>query len=158
MGMAVERVSVDFVKLHPDAKVPTRGHKTDLCYDMYCVEDEWFKGVDGYKALTMQPGEHHIFHTGIAMALPDGYGVVFRDRGGMGAKKVIHHTAGCLDEGYRGEYLVPLINLSGIPQIIMAGDRIIQMRLEKRIDVDFNEVDKLDKTDRGEGRFASTGD
>lgn len=152
-------IRVPFKKLHPKAQKPFRGSAKSLGYDLYCVEDKTFvlDRPTGKMCRILLPMQSHVFHTGIAIDLPDEYGVIYKDRSGMGAKRDIHHEAGCIDPDYRGEYCVKLINLSQNVQRIYAGDRIIQFVFIKRIDAEFPEVDELSETERGSDGFGSTG-
>lgn len=67
------------------------------------------------------------------------------------------NCVGVIDEDYRGEYLVAVHNDSEVTRFVKHGDRIAQILLQKRYDMDFEEVDELDKTERGDGGFGSTG-
>ena len=75
----------------------------------------------------------------------------------MGAKKLIHRLAGVIDSSYRGEWLICLTNLGDEEQIISPGDKIVQAIIQKEVEIEPKWVEELDETERGEGRFASTG-
>ncbi|MCX8158815.1 MAG: dUTP diphosphatase, partial [Candidatus Pacearchaeota archaeon] len=94
--------------------------------------------------------------TGLAIEIPKGYCLKFRDRSGLGAKG-IHHFAGLIDSDYRGEIKVVLHNSSLVPYKIEKGDRIIQALLSPVIKANFSVVDELGATARGDGGFHSTG-
>ena len=132
-------------KLSPNATLPAKGDATDAGIDIYTNED-----------YTLQPGEQHMFTTGIAVAIPDGYVALLWDRSSMGSKGV-HRLAGVMDSGYRGEWKVILINLSKEPVEIKAGDKIVQCILQKFEPVEISEVDELSDSLRGEKGFGSTG-
>jgi len=68
-----------------------------------------------------------------------------------------HTMAGVFDSNYRGEVQIILINLGQEKYRINKGDRICQMIVEKHEDLEIEEVDELDETNRGENRFASSG-
>ena len=65
--------------------------------------------------------------------------------------------AGVIDPGYRGEIKVALTNVTDAPITLAAGDRVAQLRMVKKLQAAFEEVDDLDATHRGEGGFGSTG-
>jgi len=105
----------------------------------------------------LEPGGSHLFRTGISMAIEEGHACYFWDRSGMGAFQEVHRLAGVIDEDYRGEWLVKLINLSGVPRKISPGDKIVQGVFQERIEAEFPVVDTLPETARGAGGFGSTG-
>ncbi|MCA9367367.1 dUTP diphosphatase [Candidatus Kaiserbacteria bacterium] len=133
-------------KLHEDAKLPSFAHATDAGMDLYTVED-----------FTMQPGEHYKAHTGVAIALPDGYAGLIWDKGGVGIGRQIKTLGGVFDTEYRGEWIIGLVNLSNEAQSFKVGDKIAQLLIQKVEHPELLEVDELDETARGEGRFGSTG-
>ncbi len=135
-------------RLHPDAKLPKYAHLGpfgDLAADLYSVH-----------AATVQPHKTELIATGLAMAFPEEYGALVEDRSGL-AVKGITTLAGVIDPGYRGEIRVVLINITDAPIALAAGDRIAQLRIVRKIEASFEEVDDLDATHRGDGGFGSTG-
>lgn len=132
-------------KLSPDATLPTKANPTDAGIDIFTNE-----------SYTLQPGERHMFTTGIAGALPDGYVALFWDRSGLGSKGV-HRFAGVVDSGYRGEWKVILWNSTNEPFEIKAGDKIIQCIIQKFEPAEITEVAELDDTERGASGFGSSG-
>lgn len=80
-------------------------------------------------------------------------------RSGLSTKEGLRpaNCVGICDEDYRGEYMVALHNDSDTPRIVQDGERIAQLVVHKRYDMEFEEVDALEDTDRGEGGFGSTG-
>lgn len=133
-------------KLYPDAQLPKMMRNGDAAMDFY-----------SYKDYEIKSGERVIVETGIAIAIPRGYWGNVRDRGGLPAKHGIHTMGGVFDSNYRGEVQIIMINLGAEIYNIKKGDRICQMIIEKHEDVEVEEVDELDDTNRGENRFASTG-
>ncbi len=107
----------------------------------------------------IQPGERKIIPTGIKIAIPKGYELQLRPRSGLAIKKGITllNTPGTIDADYRGEVGVILINHSTEPFEVKKGDRIAQMIFNKFEQAEWNEVDELSETTRGEGGFGSTG-
>lgn len=155
-------IPVDIKLMQDNAQIPSKNNAGDLCYDFYCVADEKFNKDEIYddnerKYLTLTPGESHLFHTGVAIKIPEGWGLQLWDRSGMGGKRNIHRLAGIIDSTYTGEILVSLINLSQGNQTIYEGDRIIQGCFVQQIDAVWNEVNDLEKTSRGASGFGSSG-
>ena len=93
------------------------------------------------------------------MALPKGYEAQVRPRSGLAIKKgvTVLNTPGTIDADYRGEVCVVLVNLSSEEFIVNDGERIAQMVVSKHEQVEWNEVEVLDETERGAGGFGHTG-
>lgn len=97
-------------------------------------------------------------YVGFKIAVPFGYEAQIRPRSGFGAKAIIvPNSPGTIDEDYRGKMCVLLTNLKQTTEEIKHGDRIAQMALKPVWYFDFEDVDTLDNTERGEGGFGSTG-
>ena len=141
----MNKITVRIKKLHPDAKVPKIGSEHAAGFDLYSVED-----------VILYPGETRAVETGIAMEIPEGKACFFWDRSGMGFKG-IHRFAGLIDSDYRGEFKVILCNHTLKPFEIKKGDRIVQGVIQDYYQPEFEEVDELEESVRGEGRFSSTG-
>ena len=111
------------------------------------------------KVIEIQPGKSEIIPTGLALSIPKNYEIQIRPRSGLAAKNQISvlNTPGTIDEDYRGEIKVILINLGEKKFIIEKGLRIAQMVLCPVIKAELEEVDELDDTKRGSGGFGSTG-
>lgn len=109
--------------------------------------------------VTLQPLERRLIPTGLYMALPQGYEAQIRPRSGMAIKKGITlvNTPGTIDSDYRGEVMIPVINLSNEVQVIEDGERIAQMVLARYEQADWDAVEVLDETVRGAGGFGHTG-
>ena len=107
----------------------------------------------------LQPLQRTLVPTGLSMALPAGYEAQVRPRSGLAARHgvTVLNTPGTIDADYRGEIKVILVNLSGEPFEIVPGERIAQMVIARHQQVEWEQVDKLDATDRGTGGFGSTG-
>lgn len=107
----------------------------------------------------LKPLEREIIKTGLFIALPVGYEAQVRPRSGLAAKKGISvlNAPGTVDADYRGEIGVILINLSKEDFEINNGDRIAQMVIAKHERAEWENVEKLDDTERGAGGFGSTG-
>ena len=111
------------------------------------------------KFIEIQPGKSEIIPTGLALSIPKNYEIQIRPRSGLAAKNQISvlNTPGTIDEDYRCEIKVILINLGEKKFIIEKGLRIAQMVLCPVIKAELEEVDELDETKRGSGGFGSTG-
>lgn len=109
--------------------------------------------------VTLKPLERAMVPTGLFIALPDGTEAQVRPRSGLAAKHgiTVLNTPGTIDADYRGEIKVILVNLSNEPFVINPGERIAQMVVARYEKVDWEQVDVLDGTERGEGGFGSTG-
>ena len=111
------------------------------------------------KVIEIQPGKSEIIPTGIALSIPKNYEIQIRPRSGLAAKNQISvlNTPGTIDEDYRGEIKVILINLGEKKFKIEKGLRIAQMVLCPVIKAELEEADELDETKLGSGGFGSTG-
>jgi dUTP pyrophosphatase len=109
--------------------------------------------------ITLKPMERQRVSTGIAIELPFGYEAQIRSRSSMGFKYGVTmvNGVGTIDCDYRGEIGVALINLSTKDFVINHGDRIAQMIIARYQQIDWQLVNSLDTTDRGDGGFGSTG-
>ena len=111
--------------------------------------------------LSLQPGERVAVPTGLVIALPAGHEGQVRPRSGLSFKRgiTVVNAPGTIDEDYRGEVKVLLVNLSREVQVIEPGDRIAQLVVAPVTRVQVAEVgaDELGETERGVGGFGSTG-
>lgn len=107
----------------------------------------------------LKPLSRALIPTGLHIALPEGYEAQIRPRSGLAIKKGITclNTPGTIDADYRGEVGVILINLSAETFIVNPGERIAQMIINKFEQAEFELVEELDETERGEGGFGHTG-
>jgi dUTP pyrophosphatase len=111
------------------------------------------------EAVTLQPLERRLIPTGLYMALPQGYEAQIRPRSGMAIKRGITliNTPGTIDSDYRGELMIPVVNLSNEVQVIEDGERIAQMIIAQYEQAEWEAVEVLDETVRGVGGFGSSG-
>lgn len=109
--------------------------------------------------ITLQPMERAAIPTGLYIALPKGYECQVRPRSGLAAKHgiTVLNSPGTVDADYRGEIKVILVNLSDTPFTVESGERIAQLVVARHEHVEWDEVEALDETERGEGGFGSTG-
>ncbi len=109
--------------------------------------------------LTLAPGQRTLVPTGLAIALPPGFELQVRPRSGLALKNgiVLPNSPGTIDEDYRGELQVIVMNAGQEPFTIERGMRIAQAVLAPVVRADWSEVVELDVTARGAGGFGSTG-
>lgn len=157
-------MEIKIKRLRDSAIIPTQKYSGDAGFDLYSTE-----------RIVIKPFERKIVPTGIAIQVPSGYYARIAPRSGLAVKNGIQVMAGVIDKSYTGEIGVVLLNcsilgselnprietvlLGGINDfVINPGDRIAQIIFEKIADdVSFIEVKDLDKTDRGDGGYGSTG-
>ena len=111
------------------------------------------------ESIGLKPLERVIVKTGLFIALPAGLEAQVRPRSGLAAKRgiTVLNSPGTVDADYRGEIGVILVNLSNEDFLIKDGERIAQLIIAKHEQITWKEVSILDKTERGEGGFGSTG-
>lgn len=111
------------------------------------------------ESVTIDSLERAMIPTGLFIELPQGYEAQVRPRSGLAAKYgiTVANAPGTIDADYRGEIKVILINLSKDKFVINPGERIAQMVVAKHENVEWEEVEVLGETKRGEGGFGSTG-
>lgn len=141
----IQKINIKIRRIHPDAKIPTYSTEHSAGFDLYSVEDYEFK-----------PGETYAVSTGIAFEIPERKVCFIWDRSGM-AFKGMHKFAGLIDSDYRGEFKIVLFNSTKYNFKISKGDRIAQAVIQDYYKTEFEEVDELSETKRGEGRFGSSG-
>lgn len=142
-------ISVKFTRLQAPALLPARQSEHAAGYDVHaCLAAD----------LTIARGKIMPVPTGLSVEIPPGYHISIRARSGMAVKHGLTpiNTPGTIDADYRGEIFVPLINLGQEDYTIKHGDRIAQLLLEKTYTIDWVEGE-LSATERGEGKFGSTG-
>lgn len=141
-------MKVKIKKLDERAIIPTKGSLHSAGYDIYALQDE-----------VIVPHDRTKVHTGLALEIPEGYfGGIFA-RSGLANKKGLRpaNCVGVIDADYRGEIIVALHNDTPNYQMINKGDRIAQLVILPCLDIEFEETDNLDSTERGAGGFGSTG-
>lgn len=176
MNPPVEGITLDILLRHPNAKIPTKAHKTDNGYDLYAVSVEYDEEMDCY-----------VYHTGISVKVPVGYSLdVIPKSRHRKTNSYMPNTPGDVDPGYTGEILVNY--KPRLPRFIRniltryinmiysdkewstrfnkltkeytspygAGEAIAQCYLTPHPDIKFNVVNKLPETERGEGGHGST--
>jgi len=139
-------MTIKFKRLSKQAIIPQYAHSGDAGLDLFSCEN-----------YILKPGERHTFHLGFALEIPQNYVGLIWDKGSLPFRAGVHTLAGVADSGYRGEYVIILINLGNKPYAIERGDKIAQLLIQPIINVKVKEVKTLSKTARGEGRMGSTG-
>ena len=135
--------------LDPAARLPERSHPGDAGYDLYLLEP-----------VLLLPGQRVRARTGIAIELPPGHAGLVLPRSGLAARYglTLVNTPGLIDEGYRGEVQILLLNTDPEDQVELdPGERIAQLVIVPVAAPEVVEVEELSTTARGEGGFGSTG-
>jgi len=133
-------------RLREDAILPVRKRRGDAGLDLYSAEE-----------VVLKPNEWVAVPTGIAVEIPEGHFGLIKDRSGLALKHALHCLAGVVDENYRGEVKVVLINLGREEVKLPKGTRIAQLLIVPYLRVEVEEVAKLSDTERGEKGFGSSG-
>lgn len=145
----------------PDIRVQRLEHARGLPLPAYATA-----GAAGFDLLAavvetvvVPPGGRALIPTGLRMALPEGHELQIRPRSGLALKHGITlvNTPGTIDEDYRGEIGVILLNTGGSPFAVERGARIAQAVLAPVTRATLVEISDLDGTTRGAGGFGSTG-
>lgn len=142
--------SIPFVKLNPAASLPRQGTDGAVGYDLCaCCEEP----------LPIPPGQTVMVSTGLAMALPPGYGGFIFARSGLGVRHGIvpGNCVGVIDPDYRGEIMVGLHNHSDTAYTVAPGERIAQLVVLATAPFTPIETDSLEQSTRADGGFGSTG-
>ncbi|HEY1824681.1 MAG TPA: dUTP diphosphatase [Acidimicrobiales bacterium] len=137
-------------RLHPDAVVPVFANESDAGCDLVAVESCTLRAAGG-RALVA---------TGLAVAIPEGYGGFVLPRSGLASRHGVTcaNAPGLIDPGYRGELKVALVNLDPEHDYeVNRGDRIAQLVVMAVAASEFTLVDQLPEAARGEGGFGSSG-
>lgn len=141
-------LTVRFFKLSPDAQIPSFAHPGDAGMDLVACED-----------ITLPSGRSALVHTGLAIELPPNTEAQVRPRSGLALKHqvTVLNTPGTIDEGYRGEIGVILINHGTDEFKVLRGMKVAQLIIKPVLSVEIEEVSTLSTTGRGVGGFGSTG-
>lgn len=145
-------IKVKFVKVREGAKVPERGSKFAAGYDLSaCIPD--------LERVIIHPGETVKIPSGLAVKIPDGYFGGIYARSGLSTKQGLRPATAVsvIDSDYVGEIFIPLHNDSNEIRVIEHGQRIAQLVIQPYLNVEFEEVNKLEETERGDGGFGSSG-
>ena len=144
-------------------KIEVKISKLDERVNIPCYQTEGAAGMDlcafTAEPIILEPLDRKLIPTGFKMELPTGYEAQIRPRSGMSIKHGITliNCVGTIDEDYRGEVCIPVVNLSKSSFVINNGDRIAQMVIAPVTKANIKIVNTLTETQRGEGGFGSTG-
>lgn len=144
----MESYTLKIKKIDDKAILPSYAHEGDAGLDLYAV-----------KELILNPGERGLIHTGIQIELPKNTEAQIRPRSGLALKNGITtlNSPGTIDEGYRGEIGVILINHGNEVFKVEQGMKIAQMVIKPVFKVNIIEASELSDTERSEKGFGSSG-
>jgi dUTP pyrophosphatase len=147
-----ERLKIQILRLPHGEGVPLPKYMSHSASGM-----DLYAAIDG--EVVLKPGERKLIPTGFKMALPEGYEAQVRPRSGLAVKNGISvlNTPGTIDEDYRGEVGVILVNHGQEDFKVKRSDRIAQMVINKVEQADIEEVQSLTETHRSSGGFGHTG-
>lgn len=147
-----ETGTIVFKKLNEFATIPSYGSSGAAGMDLHAN----FR-AEGFGMINLEPGDRRLIKTGIAASIPLSTYARVAPRSGLAYKHGIDVMAGVIDEDYRGDIGVILINHGNEPVVIQHGDRIAQLIVTNYTACAAIESDTLPDTDRGSGGFGSTG-
>lgn len=134
-------------RLDPAAKLPTYGSVLAAGLDLHALAP-----------VRLDPGIRGKIHTGLAVSLPRGHVGLIWPRSGLAINAGIDVLAGVIDEDYRGEIMIVVINHGRIPHTFAAGDRVAQLLVQPITRPTVNLVTSFVRaTERGSDGFGSTG-
>ncbi len=139
-------MKIKIKKLNPDLPTPRQAYRGDAGMDIYASV-----------RTVLQPNECVAIPVGIALEIPYGYYAYITDKSGLSIKKKLKTMGGVIDSNYRGEIHAGVMNLSDEEYVFEVGDKVAQMIIQKTEEVEFEEVDELSASERGEKRFGSSG-
>jgi dUTP diphosphatase len=141
--------AVQVTRLRPDARLPAQAYDGDAGLDLSACE-----------RVELGPGERAVVGTGIAVAIPPGHAGLVLPRSGLAARHGLGkvNAPGLIDEGYRGEVKVILLNTDRTERFVVEpGMRIAQLVVVELPQVEVVEVDELPPSERGAGGLGSSG-
>jgi dUTP pyrophosphatase len=146
----MEPLKIKLKKLNNSSRVPTKGTPYAACFDAYV------------NSITFDQKGNAVIGLGFSTEIPVGYkGIIVPRSGFSNYKWVMNNNLGKIDSDYRGEWMMKIKPISGSlsenPLPFAVGDRCCQVYFEKVLDAEFEEVESLNDTQRGEGGFGSTG-
>ena len=143
-------LSIEFAKLSPQAKLPTRGSSQAAGWDLYALEET-----------IINRRKSSMIKTGLAVAIPEGWEGQIRCRSSLGKKGMIMpNGVGTIDSDYRGELIVLATWIGeGESFTVKAGERVAQLLFAPvpNVEIIETEYEKLGQTERGKGGFGSSG-
>ncbi|HEY2272530.1 MAG TPA: dUTP diphosphatase [Jatrophihabitantaceae bacterium] len=144
----------------PDVRVLVQRLDRELPLPVYALPGDAGADIVAAHDLALAPGERAVLPTGLAIALPAGYAAFVHPRSGLAARAGLGlvNAPGTIDEGYRGEIKVIVINHDVRETLHLSrGERIAQLVIQRVERATFVEVDELPSSERGSGGHGSTG-
>jgi len=141
-------IDIKMKRISEEAVIPCYAHKGDAGMDLYSIEEK-----------VVSPGETALIHTGIQIELPEFTEAQIRPRSGLALKHsvTVLNSPGTIDEGYRGEICIILINHGREIFKVEKQMRIAQMVIARFIHANINEAVELNSSERAEKGFGSSG-
>ena len=141
-------LEVKIKRIHDDALLPMQANLGDAGMDLYSIE-----------TALIPSGEAKLIPTGLQIELPKGTEAQIRPRSGLALKYsvTVLNSPGTIDEGYRGEIGVIIINHGKETFIVEKSMRIAQMVIQTVPVVQLTEVNELSQSERGSSGFGSSG-
>ena len=143
-------------RINKNATLPARGFPTDVGMDLFASEESMIPPLSSISPDCLH-SMRFLVGTGLAFAIPPGYGMFIWDRSSLAAKFGLHCLAGVIDPSFRGEVKVALVNLGQTTYTVNRGDRIAQAVITPITSPLLLEVEDLPTTTRNSGGFGSTG-
>lgn len=145
-------MQLKFKRLSEKAVLPTYAHPSDAGMDLTAIDVTTEVNECGQLVL--------VYHTGLAVEIPEGYLGFLVSRSSISKKSLIlTNCIGTIDAGYRGEIMGKFKTTTDvIPAVYKPGERFAQLIIIKKEDIEIVEADELTSSDRGEGGYGSTGD
>lgn len=143
-------MTIKFKRLSENAIAPVKAHSTDAGFDLT---------VNGITTEINENGQIVlVYHTGIAVEIPDGYFGALVPRSSIYKKPLLlTNSFGVVDSSYRGEILAKFkVTTDAVPSVYQQGERFAQLLILPIPEVEFEEAEQLSETERGEGSFGST--
>ena len=143
-------MTIKFKRLSENAIAPVKAHNTDAGFGLTVAGITTELNESGQVIL--------VYHTGIAVEIPEGYFGALVPRSSISKKPLaLTNCIGTIDAGYRGEILAKFRNTTDVvPSVYQAGERFAQLLILPVLDVEFEEAEELSETERGEGGYGST--
>ena len=150
--------TVKVKKLFKDAQLPIIATDGSAGADLkaYLYDEEINEKIT---KIVIQPNQKAKIHTGLAFQLPYNTAMLLLPRSSMGIKKnlVLQNTIGLLDSDYTGECMIFVKNIGDEPVEIENGERLVQALVIPYVKANYEEVEELNETERGDGGFGSSG-
>lgn len=138
-------MKIKFKKLTENAATPSKAHPTDAGFDVVATNRTYQGGC-------------FVYNTGIALELPKDYVAFLFQRSSVSKMGLmLANCVGVIDSGYRGELIFKFRPLNDHPMLYNIGDKIGQIVIQKLPNIELIEAKELNKTERGDGGFGSTG-